>query len=90
MRQAIVTRYLSPSNVRNSRVKATARAGSIILPWDHALNTEQNHCAAAKAFAKKHNWSGVWFGGCLPNEDYAWANSDEPQQENRDKFTIGF
>src|SRR4051812_45021830 len=35
--QAIQTRYLGPSNVRGSRVKAFAAAGSITLSWDHRL-----------------------------------------------------
>jgi hypothetical protein len=34
MRQAIVTRYLGATDYRGARVKATAYAGSVTLPWD--------------------------------------------------------
>jgi hypothetical protein len=67
--QAIQTRYLGPSNVRGSRVKAFAAAGSITLRWDHRLNAEGNHRAAAEALANKLGWQGKWFGSELPSQD---------------------
>lgn len=66
--QAIVTRYHGPTNVRGGRIKATACAGSIIVSYDHALDNEANHAAAAKAFADKMGWGGKWYGGGLPDE----------------------
>jgi hypothetical protein len=63
MFQAIVTRYLGPTNVRGSRVKATAEAGSVTLEWDDSLNSDNNHLAAAKALADKFGWGGNWYGG---------------------------
>lgn len=66
--QAIVTRYLPPTNVKGSRIKATAAAGSLTLHIDHALNIEQNHAAAAKALANKFKWRGQWYMGGLPND----------------------
>lgn len=67
MRQAIITKFIGPTNFRGSRVKATADAGSITLSWDHALNSERNHDAAAEALARKFKWSGTWYGGGLPD-----------------------
>lgn len=64
--QAIITKYLGYTNHRQSRIKATASAGSMIFPYDHALGTEQNHHAAAKAFAEQHGWLGVWHCGAMP------------------------
>lgn len=64
-RQAIVTRWLSPTNTRPSRVKASALAGSVIISWDHALSAEGNHAAAAKALADKFGWRGYWFAGAI-------------------------
>jgi hypothetical protein len=61
--QAITTKYIGPSNVRGSRVKATCQAGSITLQWDDSLNSERNHEAAAKALAAKLDWHGEWRGG---------------------------
>jgi len=55
-RQAIVTKYLGPTNYRGARVKATAQAGSVTLSWDHALGIDENHDAAAMALAKKFGW----------------------------------
>ena len=65
MYQAITTKYLGPTNVHGSRVKATAEAGSVTLSWDHALNTDENHIAAAKVLAEKFNWAGNYVGGAL-------------------------
>jgi len=51
---AIVTKFLGPTNTRGSRVKATLPSGrSIIIDWDHALNSSENHLrAAARAYNK--------------------------------------
>lgn len=54
--QAIVTKYLGPTNYRGSRVKATCQAGSLILPWDDALDVEANHDMAASALRTKLGW----------------------------------
>jgi hypothetical protein len=65
--QAIVTKFIGPSNVKGSRVKAKAAAGSLTLHWDHSLNGDDNHTKAAKALAEKLAWGGVWFGGGMPD-----------------------
>jgi hypothetical protein len=54
--QAIVTKYHGPTNSRGSRVIASAQAGRKIVPWDHALNSENNHRAAALALANHYGW----------------------------------
>lgn len=87
--QAIVTKYVGPSNTRGSRIKATAKAGSVTVGYDHALNIDGNHRAAAEALRAKMKWteeSGGYFRGMtlhdgqLPNGDYCWvmvpANSE--------------
>ena len=60
MRQAILTKYLSPTNFRGARVKAWAAAGSITLPWDHALGVDENHEQAALALQRKFGWDKHW------------------------------
>ncbi len=65
--QAIVTKYLSPTNHRPGRVKATASAGSLTVEWDHSLGIDANHAAAAHALASKFEWGGDWFGGGMPD-----------------------
>lgn len=67
MYQAIATKFLGPTNHHGARIKASAEAGSVTVPWDHSLSTEQNHVAAAKAFAAKWEWTGAWAGGALPD-----------------------
>ena len=48
----IFTRYMGPTNTRGSRVKAISGSGkSLTLAWDHELDSDQNHAAAAVALA---------------------------------------
>lgn len=79
-RQAIVTKYFGPSNVKGSRVKASCEAGSITLSWDHALNAGDNHASAAQALLVKLDWArgpgcGIeWLGSALPDgKGYAFV-----------------
>jgi len=67
--QAIVTKYLGPTNTRGALIKATAQAGAVYLSWDYALDTSANHRAAALALADKFKWSehlDLSEGGSLP------------------------
>lgn len=83
--QAITTRLFGPGNVRGARVKAQAQAGSLTLGWDHALNYERNHAAAAKALAVKLGWSGPWIGGGMPGHSgMVWLCAADP----RDTFSV--
>ena len=68
--QAIVTKYLGPTNYHGARVKAKAQAGSLTLPWDNALDIDDNHEKAARALALRHGWldnGGKLVGGGLPD-----------------------
>lgn len=53
VRQAIVTKYIPPTNTKGSRIKAFCDRGSIIVPTDHSLNLNKRHEAAAKALIAK-------------------------------------
>ena len=76
--QAIVTKYIGPSNVRGSRIKATAAAGSVTIHVDDSLNIDENHALAAEALANKFKWRGAWFGGGMPNDSgYCWVCVDD-------------
>jgi hypothetical protein len=85
--QAIVTKFIGPSNVRGARVKATADAGSITLSWDHALNHERNHKAAAMALASKYGWHGRYVGGGMPSNTGNVYVCDDASFED-DTFTL--
>jgi hypothetical protein len=55
--KAIKTKYHGPGNVKGSRISATDEDGNrIILSYDHALNAEENHKAAALALISKMKW----------------------------------
>lgn len=60
IRQAITTKYIGPTNFKGSRVKAIWRNPSggltVTLNWDYALNSEENHRAAAEALMAKYGW----------------------------------
>ena len=63
-RQAIETRYISPTNHRGSRIVATTASGiRLIHDWDHRLNIEANHYAAAKALQEMLEWEPIKAGG---------------------------
>ena len=52
----IKTRYLGPTNYRNSRVVATHKWADgdtkrVVISWDHNLDAQDNHLAAAQALA---------------------------------------
>lgn len=77
MRQAIVTKYLGPTDSRGSRVKAKSYAGSVTIPWDDAKGVDENHQAAAIALARKLGWIGRLYVGGMPDNSgnvYVWAD----------------
>jgi hypothetical protein len=62
--QAIVTRYLGPTNCRGGRIKAKTASGiSVTLGYDSALSITANHAAACKALVDRLNWGGRWISG---------------------------
>jgi hypothetical protein len=61
--QAIETRYLGATNTKGGRIKATAWAGSITIGYNHALDTQDNHRAAANALIAKMGWNGTYAQG---------------------------
>jgi hypothetical protein len=68
--QAIVTRYVGPTDWNGARIVARCDGGRIRVSWDHALNPPGNHAAAAQALAEKLEWRGQWVTGCLPDGRY--------------------
>jgi hypothetical protein len=70
MKQAILTKFLAPTNTKGKRVKAWCAAGEITIAWDHAFGPERNHEAAAYHLVAKTNWPDGWRGwkqGALPD-----------------------
>ena len=74
---AIQTKWLGPTDYRGSRVKAfTESRLNVTVHWDHALNVEDNHRAAARALAEKMGWDGKWIGGATEH-GYAFVQASE-------------
>ena len=74
--QAITTKHCSPTNHRGSRVRASCERNATTIPWDHALNTGENHAAAAQALIDQNGWDWPdfrWVGSALPKGGYAFV-----------------
>lgn len=72
--QAIETEYRGPTNTRGSRIIARAQAGRISVPYDHALDFDENHDAAARALVVKLGWLGSWVGAQVPNGRFVYVD----------------
>lgn len=60
------TRYFGPTDHKGSRVQAThmTTRKRVTLPWDHALDGEENHVAAAtKLFGREPEFRSALDGG---------------------------
>ena len=81
--QAIITKYLPATNFKPARMKASCARGSVTVSYDHDLDSEGNHLAAASALVCKfviedkskygttaNPWSAPRVSGQLPNGDY--------------------
>lgn len=75
--QAIVVKYIGPSNTRAAKIKATSRAGSIIIPYNHALSIDVQEADAAARLCAKLEWSGDLACAMLPNGDTVFVFKDE-------------
>jgi hypothetical protein len=58
--QAILCKYLGPTDRRGSRVKAVCASGSVTLGFDDALGFDGNYEAAANALIAKLGWDKDW------------------------------
>lgn len=80
--QAIVTKYLPPTNTRGARVKATCARGSVMISFPHELSGDDVHRKAADALVakfvkedkvrygtEKNPWQKPFITGCLKNGD---------------------
>lgn len=63
--QAITVKYIGPTDMRGSRLKATAEAGSITVDIDHGMPQDLRHSDAAMRLCAKLGWSGELVQGTL-------------------------
>jgi hypothetical protein len=72
--QAITTKYIGPSNTRSGRIKASAAAGSVTIPYPSQHGMERAHATAALALCEKLGWSGTLAQGGMPSDSgYAFV-----------------
>ena len=58
--KAILVKYISPTNTRGSRLKATdCDRNSIVISYDHSLERSELYRSAAVALCAKMGWSGA-------------------------------
>ncbi len=69
--QAIVTKWLGPTNTKGSRIRVTCQAKTMIVPWDDGLGVEENHKKAAATLIAELGWETDcyprWYAGALPD-----------------------
>jgi hypothetical protein len=63
--QYITTKYLSPTNNKGGRIKASTSYAneSLTIAYDYSLDCEQAHAKAAMELARKLEWNGEYAAG---------------------------
>lgn len=69
--QAIITRYLPPSDHKGTRISASCKGGRVVLPYNYELDDTLNHFYAAMQLSRKMGWADEYTlaSGTLPNGD---------------------
>jgi hypothetical protein len=65
--QAIITKFIGPTNIKGARIKASASAGSVTIPFPYELNLYERHEKAARALLDKLGWDFELASGDLPD-----------------------
>ena len=68
--QAIQIKYLSATNTKGARIKATTSAGSYTEARDYSLDFDQQARAMAFTYCQERDWPTPKGFGTLPNGDY--------------------
>jgi hypothetical protein len=89
-RQAIVTRYLCPTNTKSSRIKATCDRASIVISYPMVESGADAHAVAVRALLAKfqredgsdRSWPSFerWVCGGMPQaskDAYVWVQLPE-------------
>lgn len=71
--QAIQTKVVQPSATKGAHLVARAGSRKVKVAYDHSLDLEANHVAAAEALRNEAHWGreyGSLVTGCLPDQSY--------------------
>lgn len=72
--QAIVTRYLPPTNYRPARIVVQCYAKRMVVEWDDGAGPDANHCRAAGILILALGWhERKWTYGSLPGNGFAFV-----------------
>lgn len=76
--QAIMTKYLGPTNTKGSRIKAIWQRFdgpvSVTVGYDSAMSQRDNHAYAAMEIVRKYTDNGNnWIVGELPDGNYCFV-----------------
>lgn len=74
MAQAIITKFVGPTNTRGARIIAKTGGGlnKETVSWNYEAGVEDNHREAAQHLMETMGWTGELIGGGLV-EGYAWV-----------------
>ena len=80
--KAIKTKYLSATNTKPGRVKASTgeQSQTVTAQWAHENDSAKNHANAARALADKFNWKGELIGGGFPDGSMVWVFAAAPDR----------
>ena len=67
MCQAIIVKYIGPTNTRETRLRASYAGGSIIVDWNYDVSYERNYANAARVLAIRLKWCGRYAHGTIPD-----------------------
>jgi len=73
MRQAIMTKYLGPTNYLPARVRVWCSAKKISVYWNYELNPEENHTYAANTLVELLGWDTELIGGADDKGGYVFV-----------------
>ena len=73
MKQTIRTKSHSATNTLGLRISAATPKVRIYVPYDHALDCEDNHAAACQALCARLGWTAPRVGGQFGFGVYYWV-----------------
>ncbi len=68
--QAIRTQYVGATDTKPSRIRAACAAKAIMVSYDHGLDIDGNHKAAAYKLRDLLNWEGEMISGTYKDDQY--------------------
>lgn len=81
--KAITTKFFGAANHRGFRIKAIEPDGiSVTIPYDHAIDSQENHARTAIALCRKLGWRGTLGAGYTKTGMvFVWIDNEANQYE---------